>query len=238
MTKRPQERSTASLSLAFAIVYPTVLTLAYFNWFADGDGLLQRVIMGVGKLAQFGFPAFWVYIVRRESPVWTSPNSRGMGWSLTFGVVIFFTMLLLYRFALLPMGVFEAPRVAIEQKVREIGVDTPLKFVALGVFYALFHSLLEEYFWRWFVFARLRQWMSFLPAMVISSLGFMSHHVIIMATFFGWQSVWTYFFSLSVAVGGAFWAWSYENSRSLYAPWASHLLIDAAVFLVGYHLVF
>ena len=228
----------AQLALAFAIGYPTVLTLAYFNWFADGDGLVQRVVMSAGKFVQFGFPAFWVFVVLRERLGWTWPTARGLGWSLAFGAVTFFAMLLLYFFALLPLGVFDAPRAAIEQKVSEIGVDTPLKFAALATFYALFHSLLEEYYWRWFVFARLRQWMSFLPAMVISSLGFMSHHVIIVATFFGWQSVWTYLFSLSVAVGGAFWAWNYENSRSLYAPWASHLLIDAAIFLIGYHLVF
>ena len=45
------------------------------------------------------------------------------------------------------------------------------------------------------------------------------------------------FFSLCVAVGGAFWGWLYHQTGSLYAPWASHLLIDAGIMAVGYDMV-
>jgi len=41
---------------------------------------------------------------------------------------------------------------------------------AVGVFYALCHSLLEEYYWRWFVFARLREQMRLSTAMMVSSV--------------------------------------------------------------------
>jgi membrane protease YdiL (CAAX protease family) len=44
--------------------------------------------------------------------------------------------------------------------------------------------------------------------------------------------------ALGVAAGGAVWAWVYERSGSLLGPWLSHLLIDAAVFLVGWDLLF
>jgi membrane protease YdiL (CAAX protease family) len=64
----------------------------------------------------------------------------------------------------------------------------------------------------------------------------MAHHVILLATYFGWSSPWTYAFSLAVAVGGAVWAWLYERSGSLVGPWLSHLVVDAAIFLVGYDL--
>ena len=71
-------------------------------------------------------------------------------------------------------------------------------------------------------------------AICISSLGFMAHHVILLATFFSWSSPWTYLFSFSVVVGGAGWAWLYERDGSLYGPWISHLFVDAAIFLIGY----
>lgn len=58
-----------------------------------------------------------------------------------------------------------------------------------------------------------------------------------MATFFSWVSPWTNLFSVSVAVGGVFWAWLYDRSGSLLGPWLSHLLVDAAIFTVGYGLV-
>ena len=41
-------------------------------------------------------------------------------------------------------------------KLTALGLQSPAAFIVLGVFYALVHSLLEEYYWRWFVFARLR----------------------------------------------------------------------------------
>jgi membrane protease YdiL (CAAX protease family) len=44
-------------------------------------------------------------------------------------------------------------------------------------------------------------------------------------------------FASGVAVGGAVWAWIYHQSRSLYGPWLSHCIVDAAVFLVGFDLV-
>jgi membrane protease YdiL (CAAX protease family) len=122
-------------------------------------------------------------------------------------------------------------------KVRDLGLDRWWKYAATGVFYALAHSLLEEYYWRWFVFGQLRRYGSLGMAIGISSLGFMAHHVVLLMTFFGWQSPLTYLFALAVAVGGAVWAWLYASSRSLVGPWLSHMLVDLAIFVIGYDLV-
>lgn len=135
-----------------------------------------------------------------------------------------------------PREVGSSPAAAIRSKIRGLGVDRLWKFIALGAFYAVFHSLLEEYYWRWFVFQRLQRLWALTPAIGLSSIAFMAHHVILMAVFFGWSSPWTYFFSFSVAVGGAVWAWLYASSESIYGPWLSHLLVDAAIFLIGYDL--
>ena len=73
-------------------------------------------------------------------------------------------------------------------------------------------------------------------AVVLSSLAFTAHHVILLSIYFGasWATI---LFSLCVAVGGAAWAWIYHRSGSLLGPWLSHLLIDAGIFVVGYDLV-
>ena len=42
---------------------------------------------------------------------------------------------------------------------------------------------------------------------------------------------------VAFGIGGAFWAWLYHRSESLYAPWISHCLVDLAIFLVGYDMV-
>jgi membrane protease YdiL (CAAX protease family) len=107
----------------------------------------------------------------------------------------------------------------------------------VGVFYSLLHSLLEEYYWRWFVFGQLRRMAPVWIAIAISSLGFMAHHVIVLATYFGIAEPVTWIFSLAIAVGGAFWAWLYHRSGSLVGPWLSHLLVDGAIFWIGYEIV-
>src|SRR5262249_60465007 len=111
--------------------------------------------------------------------------------------------------------------------------------VLFGVFLSVAHALLEEYYWRWFVFGRLRRLLTFIPAALLSSLAFMSHHVIILAMFFPgrfWQMAVP--LSACVGMGGVVFAWLYERAGSIYAPWLCHVFIDAAVMAVGYDLVF
>jgi membrane protease YdiL (CAAX protease family) len=58
-----------------------------------------------------------------------------------------------------------------------------------------------------------------------------------MGYFFGWENPLTYFLSLSVAVGGAVWALLYYRTDNILGPWVSHLLVDAAIFVVGFDIV-
>jgi membrane protease YdiL (CAAX protease family) len=118
-----------------------------------------------------------------------------------------------------------------------MGLGSPLVYGLFALFLAVPHSFLEEYYWRWFVFGQLRRVTPTLAAMVISSLGFMAHHVIVIHQFLqqGWPI--TLFFSLCVALGGFLWAWLYVRSRSLYGPWVSHLLVDFGIMYIGYNLV-
>ena len=52
--------------------------------------------------------------------------------------------------------VFAAAAELIRDKIAGFGIDSVWKYALLAVFYSLFHSLLEEYYWRWFVFRQLR----------------------------------------------------------------------------------
>jgi membrane protease YdiL (CAAX protease family) len=101
----------------------------------------------------------------------------------------------------------------------------------------VFHSLFEEYYWRWFVFRQLRRLAPLWPAVVISALGFMAHHVIVLHEILKSAPWLAWLLSLAVAAGGGFWAWLYERSGSIFGPWLSHLLIDAGIFWIGYDLI-
>ncbi len=244
MTLRETEASDRSVSfgrwaaaVVFAILFPSVLTYAYFVLLADRAAGVQQAVYSVGKCLQFAFPAFWVYVVLRRKTSWPHPEKRGIRLGLAFGLLVVVAMLGLYFGWLEPSGYLKGVQEAVVAKVTDLGLLSLWKYVAVGVFYSLAHSLLEEYYWRWFVFAQLRHRLSLGWAIGISSVGFMAHHVILLATFFGWTSPLAYLCSAGVAIGGGAWAWIYDRSGSLIGPWLSHMLVDAGIFLIGYNLV-
>jgi hypothetical protein len=222
--------------LGSAMVLPLLITLMYFVWLSGGDPALQRGAAIVGKSLQFALPVVWVGLICRERIGWPAPSRRGLAGGFGFGLLVFVTMIVVYRHVLEPLAVLDSATGEIRVKLTELGVDSFAGYLTLGIFYSLIHSLLEEYYWRWFVFGRLRRQVSPTLAITISSVAFAAHHVVLLGTYFGWLSPWTWLFSLSVAAGGAFWAWLYQRTGSLYGPWLSHLLVDAAIFLVGYDL--
>ena len=225
------------LVIVLALVLPSLVTWIYFVWLAKSPAAVQQGAYSAGKFVQFALPVVWLYLAHRRN--WLDGWSfrlDGALWGLAFGAVVAGAMLAVYWLWLKPAGFFAVPGEAVRQKIAGIGIQSVLMFALLGLFYSLCHSFLEEYYWRWFVFRQLDLLSPLWVAVLVSSLGFMAHHVILLAVYFGWFSPATWFFSISVAVGGAVWALLYASSGSLLGPWLSHLLIDAAIFLIGYDL--
>lgn len=257
--------------VVFGMLFPTVVTLAYFVLLARCSAGLQQAVYLAGKTIQFTFPALAVAIHYSRRQVgalsaataghlglwavvrlqlrrarlrsvqlvlprsrWFRRNARVLALSVGFGLLVLAAMFGLYETIWKNGELFASAAGAIRSKIAGLGLDRLWMYAAVGVFYAICHSGLEEYYWRWFVFGQLRNRLPLASAIAIASLAFMAHHVVVLATFFGWRSPWTYAFSLAIAAGGAVWAWLYERSGSLIGPWLSHLIVDAAIFLVGY----
>jgi membrane protease YdiL (CAAX protease family) len=225
------------LAVLFALVLPMLVTLVYFVWAEGLPAGVQQGTYAVGKVVQFTFPLAWVVLIQRRRPRLARPTLAGLAQGIGFGLLVLAAMLALYHGYLEPSGLLDSAASAMRAKVLGMGIDTVAQYAALGVFYSLLHSLLEEYYWRWFVFAQLRRFAPLALAVLVSSLGFMAHHVVVLAGYFGWTSPATWLFSLSVAIGGAVWACLYERHQTLWGVWASHLLVDAGIFIVGYDLV-
>lgn len=225
------------LAVCFGVLFPSLVTWVYFVRLASASAGAQQAGYGVGKVIQFSFPLIWVVVVQRQKLGLQWPRAAGLASGAGFGVLAVAAMVLLHHVVLKPAGLFSGAADVVAGKVAGFGVDSLAKYTALALFYSICHSFLEEYYWRWFVFAQLRRFASLRAAIVVSSLGFMAHHVLVLATFFGWASPATWLFSLSIAVGGAIWAWLYARTGSLYGPWLSHLLVDAGIFVIGYDLL-
>ncbi len=229
---------------------PTLVTWLYFVALARQPAAVQQTAYGLGKGLQFVFPLVWVLWLQRQRgsragplgdakigtvPRW--PRRAGLALGAAFGAVAFATILWGYHAWLGPAGMLAPAGKAIAARVASFGLTSPAGFAGMAVFYAVLHSFLEEYYWRWFLFGQMRRLMPVGAAIGLSSLAFTIHHVIVLAAYFGWRSPATAVFSLAVAVAGVVWAWLYHRSGSLLGPWLSHALADAALFAVGYSLL-
>jgi membrane protease YdiL (CAAX protease family) len=244
---RFQKPKSRIVAIATAILLPTLVTWVYFHLLADSDEKLQQSAYSIGKAIQFGFPLVWVLLFLRQ-PIreamppaddsvqpWSRATSIQFG--IAFGLAVTAMMVAIY-WLVFPQSVLENLQIEVESRVNGLGFASSWKYICLGLFYAFFHSFMEEYYFRWFVFGQLRHVTKLVPAMIISGLAFMAHHVIVLDHFFHEFLGLTMFLSLSIATGGIIWAWQYEKSRSLVGPWISHLIVDAGIFAIGYDVLF
>ena len=249
-------RTARWLALTLAMVFPSLLTWVYFVWLHDSRSQWQQVAFGIGKFLQFFLPVIFVLWFRREKlnrgrlarPPADATNiyegqqpSVPKNWNgtllgIVFGLAVVIAIFAIF-FIFLPHPTRSQLTGAVRDRILSLGIDNLWKYVGLSVFYAAVHSFLEEYYWRWYVFDELRSFFSETVSNLFSSLGFMAHHVIVLACFLGWQSPLTYLFSLGVASGGIAWAWLYGRDGHLRNAWLSHAIVDAGIFGLGFVLV-
>lgn len=221
-------------AVTLTLVLPTAATWAYFIVLA-GSPHAQGAYAAT-KLVQFAVPLLWVALWQRRPLRPAAPSSSGVGQGLALGLVVAAAMMGLYYGWLKSSPVLAAAPMEVAKKMVDFRIDSPVKFLAFAAFLSLVHSLLEEYYWRWFVFGQLSRSLPFAGAAALSSLGFMAHHVLVIGGLLKGYGPATWFFSLCVAVGGVLWAWIYRRTRTLYGPWLSHLVIDAGLMWIGYDL--
>ncbi len=226
------------VALAVTIGFPTLATWVYFV-LLSGQAWMGPVY-GVSKVLQVAFPLVWVLWVAKEQVRWRQARPRGLFLGLFSGLVMAGVILGAYYGILRGTAVLAGTPERLAEKIVGLRIGTPLTYFLMAFFLSIIHSGLEEYYWRWFVFGRLKRGMGIVAAVVIASLGFMAHHVIVLDSFLPGEYFWTatVLFSLSIAVGGAVWAWLYQKTGSLYAGWLSHGLADIAIMICGYDLAF
>jgi uncharacterized protein len=238
---RPPQIGRDTLALVFAMAFPSVMTWLAFMVLPAGDqeaNPILQVVFVAGKVVQFAFPFLYVWWFERDRFHLILPTRRGLALGVGFGLGVGVSAVLLYHFWLRHTPLLTDTPARLHAVLTEARLNTRARFLGLAVFYSVVHSLMEEYYWRWFVFGWLRRYVPDVVAMVVSSLAFMAHHVIILSVYLPGQ-FWTLAvpFALCVAGGGIVWAWLYDRTQALYAPWISHALIDAALMGVGYEMV-
>ncbi len=233
----PDRAGARGLALAVAVTLPTVLTWLYFVRLADAPTETQRTVYAIGKILQFSLPAVFIGLVLGRPLRLSGTTRRGLGEGLVSGVAACLGALaLLWLLKQSEPALLAGLGSQIGAKLVGLGIDTLPRYVAVAAFYSTVHAALEEYYWRWFVYGQVRRFLRARPSIWLAALAFTAHHVVLVGFYTGWGWAASFPLALAVAVGGAYWAWLYERSGSLLGPWLSHLLIDAAIFAVGWEL--
>ena len=160
-----------------ALLFPTVASFGQHFLFGGSEPVAQQIVYASGKIIQISIPLIFLFLLQKSKPQLPKPRRDGLALGLGFGVLVFLAMLVVYYAWLKPIGLFRGPDEAIRRQVTNLGLASTWKFIAFGVFISLVHSLFEEWYWRWFVFGRLRELISWKAALVISSVAFMTFHV-------------------------------------------------------------
>lgn len=234
------------LVIGVALLAPTLMTWLYF-YVLSGQGILTRMLYGSSKVVLGLLPIAW-YFYRRHRAMRANTYEvnglpkprRQLSWKLglDFGLLTLTAMLLLYFLWLKHLPIMSETVLLVQKKLDDAGVDSATTFLFLAIFLTIVHSAYEEYYWRWFIFGHLRFTMPWLKAALISSVGFMLHHILVLYAYLPGELglLLVIAFSLSIGFGGFVWCCIYQYTGSLLGAWIAHLCADLGIMICGYDL--
>jgi membrane protease YdiL (CAAX protease family) len=216
-----------------ALVVPLIASLFYFVWFSDHP--LAATLYFATKLFTVAWPAVVVLLIFRDKIKLDLKDPRHLNAllpGLLSGVAVAGLLFLLVKIPTLHT-MLETAAPEMRNKAEQLGF---LKhYLAFALFLSILHSLIEEYYWRWFVYGHLRKIINPSFALVLSAIAFGSHHVVVTAQYF--PLPWGFALGGLVAAGGAMWSLLLDRQRTIVGAWLSHMIIDLAVMWVGYRLL-
>jgi membrane protease YdiL (CAAX protease family) len=233
--------------LGIALFAPTVMTWLYFFVLA-GQGMLTRSVYLASKVLTGLLPLYWYLHLRFRAmrddtaPLSTCAAPRHLlsfKLGLDFGLFTVAGMMVLYYVFLRDLPLLKTTAGLVHAKLLDAGVTSATMFIVLAGFLSIIHSAFEEYYWRWFIFGRLRAGVPWLLAAAVSSFGFMFHHIMVLYTFLPGEAglLFVVLFSLAIGIGGFVWCCIYQHTGSLLGAWVAHLCADLGIMWCGYDIV-
>ncbi len=152
-----------------------------------------------------------------------------VGGALGFGVIC---LILGTYFLLFPYLDFSAVEGQLDLRMN----INESNFMIVAVYIALCNSFLEEFYFRGFLFFRLKAVSSPLFAHGASSVIFALYHVAIMVTWFDW---WVFALCmLALVIGGVLFNLLDDGTESLYPSWLTHGCANVAINSIGAMLLY
>ena len=198
------------------------------------DGLWQPgyAVKSAVKLAVFGLlplilTRLWRLISLKELFVF---RTKGFFTALGLGLGIYALILGGY-FAL--RNVFDFSGIA--GSLTENAGVTKDNFLYVSLYISFVNSLLEEFFFRGFLFRNLKAHSGPVMAYGISALLFAAYHIAMMLGWFGFGL--NALVLLGLAVGGLIFNWLNEKLGCIYGSWLTHMFANFAINTIGFLLL-
>ena len=237
MTKAP---AVPLAALLIALFVPACGTYVYFVA-SDGGWISQGFFIGT-KVFNWVFPLVFIRRVGLAGLGRTVPEGgpyptlgRSVVEGLVFGLVI---SALALGLMVTPLGeIIRAGARNVSEKLQNLGVElTVPSYVLFAAYLSFVNAAMEEYYWRWFIYGNLRKRMKKWIANVVVAVGFVLHHLIVTLQFFRWEMA--IFLCACIGIGSILWGWLYDRQGSVVGAYVCHILIDIAIMLIGYQIVF
>lgn len=227
---RPEPRRATRWAVVLpAMALPCVAALLYFVWLSGHDA--AKAIYALTKVWTVAWPFLAVgWILKRPIKIAQGNlrhHLRSVPLGLISGLVI---AALMAGLMTTPMAhVIWSSKPAMLAKVQALGVLE--HYWLFGAFLAVVHSLIEEVYWRWFVWGQLRRLLNPAWAHVLAGAAFAAHHVVVTCQYF--PILWGIALGAAVGLGGVLWSVMVQRQRSLLGIWISHLIVDFAILSIG-----
>jgi len=224
--------SSRKALLALLLLVPTqsIATTVFFWW---PDTAAGKIIIVACRLWLVLLPALWLKFIDGGQWSWSPPKLGGFRTAAVLGLVIAAVIFIAHAIAS-HFGAMHPEKIV--DSAARTGLNHPGIYLAGALYWITFNSLMEEYIWRWFVFRKFEVLLGGKPAVPAAALAFTAHHVIVLAAQFYWPIA--LLGSVGVFIGGAIWSWLYLRYRSVWPCYLSHAIVDAAIFIIGYRLIF
>lgn len=154
--------------------------------------------------------------------------------ALGLGIGACMSAVVVAGFELLTESTQELALQRISQKISVLNIKN--HFFVYGLALSFIHSLLEEFYWRFFIFNawkdRLKNHLGPWGPHFIASLAFTLHHFTVTVHYFDLQL--GLILGVGVFFAGIIWSLLYEKEKSLLTAWISHITVDLALISIGY----
>jgi hypothetical protein len=203
-------------------------------WLAFDRRILTEVIYSLGKAVMVFAPPLWILILRlpwRERlKHWGFSYRRGdLLWGFGSGALIVATIALVW------LGFYRGTLHA-EGIIKTLPTFMTTHFWVAAFAVSCWNSLLEEYFWRGFLFTELSTRIGGVAALLLNGLIFGLHHYILLDHFFPDGPA--AFFAFGTMLGGWIWCGLRLRGNTLVACYISHMMADLALMAIGYKVLF